>query len=70
MSRHEWKWLEKDFRMDGSGVILSNGVICKITVQDLVSVKHRVAFIDGVEVARGAKFTVMLNKLDKVTKGI
>ena len=67
---HEWKWIEKSPMQDGSGIIISNGVECKVVIQYLISTKHRVALIDGVEVARASKFTSMMKSLDKITSAI
>lgn len=67
---HDWKWLEKSPMKDGSGIVVSNGVKCKVCIHDLVTTKHCVAYIEGIEVARGAKFNTMLKALHKVTSAI
>ena len=59
------KWKKKSPMSDGSGVIEVNGQEVKVVVQDLVSVKHRVAFVDGVEVTRSGTFPGLLRKLEK-----
>lgn len=59
-------WLQKSPMQDGSGTYLYHGVEVKIIVDDLVSVKHRVAFLNGKEVARASTFPRLLRKLDNI----
>lgn len=66
MKNNKGNWIEYGPLRDGSGVYELNGIKYKIVVQDLVTVKHRIAFIDGKEIARASKFTVLVRKLLKI----
>ncbi len=61
-------WVEYNVLRDGSGIYDLNGTKYKIVVQDLVTVKHRVAFLDDKEIARAGNFAVLLRKLQKIQK--
>ncbi len=58
------KWVEKSPMLDGSGVYRANGIDYKIIVQDLISTKHRAAFLNGKEVARAGKFAALVRKIE------
>lgn len=60
---HSVRWIEKSPMRDGSGVIEVNSERYKIVVQDLISTKQRVAFQDGIEIARASKFTTLIKRL-------
>ena len=57
-------WIEKSPMRDGSGIFRVNGVDYKIVVQDMISTKHRVAFLNGKEVARAGRFTLLVRRLE------
>ena len=60
----DWNWISKSPMLDGSGVIQFGNRTFKIVVQDLVTTKHRVAFLPGgKEVARASTFLALLRKL-------
>lgn len=61
-----WRWLKKSGLQDGSGTIDVNGHTVRIVVQDLVTTKHRVAIVNGSEIARAGKFTVLIRKLEGI----
>lgn len=59
-------WVEVSPLRNGSGTYRLNGKDYRIVIQDLVTTKHRVAFLGKKEVARATTFHTLIKRMKKL----